>query len=66
MWELPDRLELCVMQVISENPNDIVAASLPTLYFWSASHAEFSDGECAEIVSAVRRAAELLWRINGG
>ena len=65
IWELPDRAELCVMQIISDDPTDIVAANLPTLYFWSADDAKFSDVECAEMAFAIRRAAELLCRVAG-
>jgi hypothetical protein len=65
IWELPDRAELCVMQIVSDDPADIVAANLPTLYFWSADDAKFSDAECAEMAYAIRRAGELLCGVNG-
>ena len=65
IWELPDRAELCVMQIVSDDPADIVVANLPTLYFWSADDAKFSDVECAEMACAIRRAAELLCGVNG-
>ena len=65
IWELPDRAELCVMQIISDDPADIVAANLPTLYFWSADDAKFSDVECAEMAFAIRRAGELLCGVAG-
>ena len=65
IWELPDRVELCVMQVVSDDPKDKGAAPRPILYFWSADRAEFSDAECAEMACAIRRAGELLCRING-
>ncbi|HEU5266053.1 MAG TPA: hypothetical protein VFU35_05110 [Jatrophihabitans sp.] len=65
VWELPDRVELCVMQVVSEDPTDFVAAHQPTLYFWSADNAVFSDFECAEMADAIRRASEVLSAING-
>ena len=65
IWELPDRAELCVMQIVSDDPADIVAANLPMLYFWSADDAKFSDVECAEMAYAIRRAGELLCGVNG-
>ena len=65
IWELPDRVELCVMQVISDDPQDIVQANLPTLYFWSADDAELTDAECAEMACAIRRSAEVLCGLNG-
>jgi hypothetical protein len=65
VWELQDRVELCVMQVISDSPTDIVAANLPTLYFWSAENAVFSDVECVEMACAIRRASAVLCGING-
>jgi hypothetical protein len=60
IWELPDRVELCVMQIVSDDPADVVPAKLPILYFWSAESAVFSDEECAEMAHAIRRAGEVL------
>jgi hypothetical protein len=59
MWELPDRAELCVMQVIS---GDLPPGlwDRPSLYFWVADDAVFTGAECAEMAGALQRAAALL------
>jgi hypothetical protein len=66
MWELLDRVELCVIQVISEDRADSGEENrLPMLYYWSSEHAVLTEGEFAELARAVRRAANLLGEIYG-
>jgi hypothetical protein len=66
MWELEDRVEIGVIQVLSEDPADRGQVNRqPTLYFWSAEHVALSDAECAEMARALCRAGDLLHRVNG-
>lgn len=65
IWELPDRVEICVMQVISDDPTDIVLTNVPTLYFWSADDARLTDAECVEMACAIRRTADVLCGLSG-
>ncbi len=64
IWELPDRVELCVMQLVPEDPADVAAGHRPTLYFWSADDAVLSEAECDEMACAIRRAKQLLNQID--
>jgi hypothetical protein len=66
MWELQDRVEICVIQVLSDDPADRSQVNRrPTLYFWAAEHLALSNDECREMACALVRAADLLCRVNG-
>jgi hypothetical protein len=61
-WELPDRVELCIMQ-ISDTRNDL-AATRPCLYFWSTENVPLSSTERAQLAGALRYADNLLRAIS--
>jgi hypothetical protein len=65
-WELRDRLELCIIQVVMDEARDEPPEmGAPTLYYWSADDAVLSQRECVRLACAVRRAEELLRGIAG-
>ena len=64
-YELEDRLELCVMQVISSDTEDQEhSPDRPAqFYFWMAEQAVLDVAELAELADALNRAGELLTSI---
>jgi hypothetical protein len=65
IWELPDRAEVCVMQVMS---GDLPPRSWdrPTLYFWVADDDVFTEAERAQMANALRLATDLLCSLHCG
>ena len=61
-YELEDRLELCVMQVISTDADDQEhSPDRPAqFYFWMAEQAVLEVSELAELADALNRAGGLL------
>jgi hypothetical protein len=65
IWELSDRVELCVMQVIS---GDLPPGlwDRPSLYFWVADDEVFTEAERAQVASALHSATDLLCSLYCG
>jgi hypothetical protein len=65
LWELEDRVEICVLQMPCEGlPDGRQVNRQPMLYFWCSEYLALSDAECAAMAAAMCRAAELLHRVN--
>jgi hypothetical protein len=61
-YELADRVELCVIQVISTDPADVAhSPSRPAeFYFWSAEQLTLDLHETSQLAVALRRAGDVL------
>lgn len=65
LWELEDRVEICVLQMPCEDLSDGRQVNrAPMLYFWCSEYVALSDAECAAMAAAMCRAAELLHRVK--